>query len=161
MAPCTLRFSWDAAAMDTDRPLPRRVRRANDSGSSISRLVESRAARSRPMRSPMACRRRIVRSEVRPQAPRGVIGFGAAKVVARAHCPRRTDVSGSTAQRRRRRSAGAYRRAVLPGAARLRQQAVMIRPANDGIEVYLGVEPVDFRRYALCPVMLSARGSAR
>jgi len=37
----------------------------------------------------------------------------------------------------------------------------MMRPPNDGVQVYLCIDPVDFRNYALCPVMRSSRLPAR
>ena len=55
-------------------------------------------------------------------------------------------VSSASAQRGRRRGPRAHRARALRDRARMRERAAMIRPAHHGIEVWLCVEPVDFRK---------------
>ena len=55
-------------------------------------------------------------------------------------------VSSASAQRRRRRGPRAHRARDVRRGARMREPAAMIRPAHHGIEVWLCVEPVDFRK---------------
>ena len=57
-------------------------------------------------------------------------------------------LSSASAQRRRRRGPRAHRTRDVRHGARAHESAAMIRPARQGVEVWLCVEPVDFRKSA-------------
>ena len=99
-------------------------------------------------------RRGVLTEPACASSPRGPISFNRPRprppscpcVSPHPRLPSHRRVSGAPAQRRRRRGPRPCRARSLCHGARLRESAAMIRPPNEGIEVWLCVEPVDFRK---------------